>query len=145
VRIEIGIVFPLKVTLNSRISEFENIISSVVSRLKDINYFFDHSSSSFKSWSITFLICNSARLEYLKEVSSAKSRQREIRFSAISLIYKINSRGPSTDSWGTPSETLQIRVITKLQNFEQSYKGKVKTHMSMNRPNQSTTGKLWKP
>ena len=39
----------------------------------------------------------------------------------------------------------QIRVITKLPNSEQSYKGKVKTHKYKNRQNQSTTGKLWKP
>jgi hypothetical protein len=38
-----------------------------------------------------------------------------------------------------------IRVITKLQNSEQSYKGKVKTHKYIIRQNQSTTGKLWKP
>ena len=41
--------------------------------------------------------------------------------------------------------TLLIRVITKLPNSEQSYKGKVKTHNYINRQNQSTTGKLWKP
>ena len=35
-----------------------------------------------------------------------------------------------------------IRVITKLPNSEQSYKGKVKTHNYVNRQNQSTTGKL---
>ena len=40
-------------------------------------------------------------------MSSAKSQLREIRFSAISLIYIINNRGPSTDAWGTPAETLQ--------------------------------------
>ena len=39
----------------------------------------------------------------------------------------------------------QIKVITKLPNSEQSYKGKVKTHNYINRQNQSTTGKLWKP
>ena len=39
----------------------------------------------------------------------------------------------------------QIKVITKLPNSEQSYKGKVKTHKYINRQNQSTTGKLWKP
>ena len=44
----------------------------------------------------------------------------------------------------TQSDTI-IRVITKLPNSEQSYKGKVKTHKSINRQNQSTTGKLWKP
>ena len=35
-----------------------------------------------------------------------------------------------------------IRVITKLPNSEQSYKGKVKTHKYIDRQNQSTTGKL---
>ena len=37
---------------------------------------------------------------------------------------------------------LKIRVITKLPNSEQSYKGKVKTHKYINRKKQSTTGKL---
>ena len=36
-------------------------------------------------------------------------------------------------------EELKIRVITKLPNSEQSYKGKVKTHKYINRQNQSTT------
>ena len=40
------------------------------------------------------------------------------------------------------SIVLYIRVITKLPNSEQSYKGKVKTHNYINRQNQSTTGKL---
>jgi hypothetical protein len=38
--------------------------------------------------------------------------------------------------------TTGIKVITKLPNSEQSYKGKVKTHNYINRQNQSTTGKL---
>ena len=38
---------------------------------------------------------------------------------------------------------LQIKVITKLPNSEQSYKGKVKTHNYINRQNQSTTGKVF--
>ena len=42
----------------------------------------------------------------------------------------------------TSSIYLYIRVITKLPNSEQSYKGKVKTHKYINRQNQSTTGKL---
>jgi hypothetical protein len=42
-------------------------------------------------------------------------------------------------------QAVSIRVITKLPNSEQSYKGKVKTHNYANRQNQSTTGKLWKP
>ena len=37
---------------------------------------------------------------------------------------------------------MNIRVITKLPNSEQSYKGKVKTHKYINRQNQSITGKL---
>ena len=36
----------------------------------------------------------------------------------------------------------EIRVITKLPNSEQSYKGKVKAHKYIKRQNQSTTGKL---
>ena len=36
----------------------------------------------------------------------------------------------------------EIKVITKLPNSEQSYKGKVQTHNYINRQNQSTTGKL---
>jgi hypothetical protein len=48
----IGIVLPLNVKLNSGISVFENSIISVLSGLKDINHFFDYSSSSFKSWLI---------------------------------------------------------------------------------------------
>jgi hypothetical protein len=39
-------------------------------------------------------------------------------------------------------EILVIKVITKLPNSEQSYKGKVQTHNYINRQNQSTTGKL---
>ena len=41
-----------------------------------------------------------------------------------------------------PCGISKIRVITKLPNSEQSYKGKVKTHKYINRQNQSTTGKL---
>ena len=36
-----------------------------------------------------------------------------------------------------PINSLEIRVITKLPNAEQSYKGKVKTHNYTNRQNQS--------
>ena len=38
--------------------------------------------------------------------------------------------------------TIYKKVITKLPNSEQSYKGKVQTHNYINRQNQSTTGKL---
>ena len=63
--------------------------------------------------------------------------------------YKQEIEGNNSES--TYSEVLRkgyhlwIRVITKLPNSEQSYKGKVKTHKYINRQNQSTTGKLWKP
>jgi hypothetical protein len=49
--------------------------------------------------------------------------------------YLNNGEFTQTD-WG------KIRLITKLPNSEQSYKGKVKTHKNINRQNQSTTGKL---
>ena len=38
----------------------------------------------------------------------------------------------------------QIRVIAKLPNSEQSYKGNVKTHKYIKGQNQSTTGKTVK-
>ena len=50
-----------------------------------------------------------------------------------------------TDRHDITDIVLKIRVITKLPNSEQSYKGKVKTHNYINRQNQSTYGKLWKP
>ena len=43
--------------------------------------------------------------------------------------------------WGLSNCDI-IKVITKLPNSEQSYKGKVQTHNYINRQNQSTTGKL---
>ena len=46
------------------------------------------------------------------------------------------------ESIGNKTSEVQIRVITKLPNSEQSYKGKVKTHKYINRQNQPTTGKL---
>ena len=51
--------------------------------------------------------------------------------------YSIELRGETI-----PSTVISIKVITKLPNSEQSYKGKVKTHNYINRQNQSTTGKL---
>ena len=51
------------------------------------------------------------------------------------------------ETWGIKEDLkkLYIRVITKLPNTEQSSKGKVKTHKSINKQNLSTTGKLVKP
>jgi hypothetical protein len=36
-------------------------------------------------------------------------------------------------------------ALTTILPILQSYKGKVQTHNYINRQNQSTTGKLWKP
>jgi hypothetical protein len=44
-----------------------------------------------------------------------------------------------TSNWYVGLRWSGIRVITKLPNSEQSYKGKVKTHKYINRQNQSTT------
>ena len=60
-------------------------------------------------------------------------------------VKSLNTLMTTTYTDGNPSHALEIRVITKLPNSEQSYKGKVKTHKYINRQNQSTTGKLWKP
>ena len=47
--------------------------------------------------------------------------------------------------WSRPLTKMAAQLNkgnNKLPNSEQSYKGKVKTHMYKNRQNQSTTGKL---
>ena len=49
---------------------------------------------------------------------------------------------PVTDKLSCKPVNTEIKVITKLPNSEQSYKGKVQTHNYINRQNQSTTGKL---
>jgi hypothetical protein len=65
----------------------------------------------------------------------------DIPISSFDPIIKLNT----TIWWNIMAKNKTIRVITKLPNSEQSYKGKVKTHKYINRQNQSTTGKLWKP
>jgi hypothetical protein len=60
-------------------------------------------------------------------------------------LNETDSRVPPYVCIRTITISTLIRVITKLPNSEQSYKGKVKTHKYINRQNQSTTGKLWKP
>ena len=66
--------------------------------------------------------------------------QREL-FNLLHLCILPNGE-TNGDSILLPGDSLIIRVITKLPNSEQSYKGKVKTHNYINRQNQSTTGKL---
>ena len=51
-------------------------------------------------------------------------------------------RHPNSEAGNDEIQNVQIKVITKLPNSEQSYKGKVKTHNYIYRQNQSTTGKL---
>ena len=55
---------------------------------------------------------------------------------------KANSLSSQSKNRLNKTNNCTIRVITKLPNSEQSYKGKVKTHNYINRQNQSTTGKL---
>ena len=62
-----------------------------------------------------------------------------IQVTLFILHEHIDSSPIITDYANNPS---RIKVITKLPNSEQSYKGKVKTHNYINRQNQSTTGKL---
>ena len=63
------------------------------------------------------------------------------RICAECTSYDYNKRSSNSDGKQF-HQYQQIRVITKLPNSEQSYKGKVKTHKYINRQNQSTTGKL---
>ena len=55
----------------------------------------------------------------------------------------IDSRNVVLTFFDLGTKIQYIRVITKLPNSEQSYKGKVKTHDYINRQNQSTTGILY--
>ena len=83
---------------------------------------------NFKSYVVAWIvswIC--VRVVYLCSLS-------EFVYCSLCLSSKFKRMAPE-----------EIRVITKLPNSEQSYKGKVKTHNDINRQNQSTTGKLWKP
>jgi len=86
-------------------------------------------------------------------------QKNKIRFDVHRFIYRkkslpgppkppLASTNKNQTKWYMSSQYVLswwIRVITKLPNSEQSYKGKVKTHKYINRQNQSTTGKLWKP
>ena len=58
------------------------------------------------------------------------------------ILFPTDSRTRKSHNQTFRHITTQIKVITKLPNSEQSYKGKVKTHNYINRQNQSTTGKL---
>jgi hypothetical protein len=97
----------------------------------------------FKIWWTAFM-CSNAPAAHAYEVYILQV----IRYSRACGFYQdFRNRGLLlTSFWNYGSYWLSgIRVITKLPNSEQSYKGKVKTHKYINRQNQSTTGKLWKP
>ena len=66
---------------------------------------------------------------------------RSIRLAVIQVIMFVSTLQMSFLDVRN-QEYLEIRVITKLPNSKQSYKGKVKTHKYINRQNQTATGKL---
>ena len=63
-------------------------------------------------------------------------------FVFLAIYIEMKNLRQCSEGPGGSMGYLTIRVITKLPNYEQSYKGKVKTHNYINRQNQSTTGKL---
>jgi hypothetical protein len=74
------------------------------------------------------------------EIESKSIDKVEIESKSID---KVEIESNSIDKVVIESKYIdKIRVITKLPNSEQSYKGKFKTHNYINRQNQSTTGKL---
>ena len=86
---------------------------------------------SLRRWSIVYnlaFVINIAYTVHSTINNNHSSKQTHVHFLCLLSV--------------TPGE---IKVITKLPNSEQSYKGKVQTHNYINRQNQSTTGKLWKP
>jgi hypothetical protein len=77
---------------------------------------------------------------YVTEYGTALTTILPILFLYLYTV-TVTTVEPSIHDIMNPS-TWSIRVITKLPNSEQSYKGKVKTYNYINRQNQSTTGKL---
>ena len=64
------------------------------------------------------------------------------KFIIVAYLYETETRTGPIFKCILVAYLYEIKVITKLPNCEQSYKGKVKTHNYINRQNQSTTGKL---
>ena len=79
------------------------------------------------------------RLFFRAESSLIQSSCRS--FIGVIVPYEISKVNFHVETKNLVSMS-EIKVITKLPNSEQSYKGKVKTHNYINRQNQSTTGKL---
>jgi hypothetical protein len=118
----------------------------------------------FFSPSVIFLLKSVHLLvEYIKYrylIPASLTLVKHITYKDVSIFSNLHTEWHTISIWITwqkiPNNVIPrkdefsnhnkpIRVITKLPNSEQSYKGKVKTHNYINRQNQSTTGKLWKP
>ena len=75
-------------------------------------------------------------------VNSLQSKNSKYYWTFVKRIMKGTGNNytiPLLYNGSTGELVYEIRVITKLPNSEQSYKGKVKTHNYINRQNQSTT------
>jgi hypothetical protein len=74
---------------------------------------------------------NESVQEYLDRVTI----KEKLHKTPESFLFTIIKRGlrPEFEDYN-----IQIKVITKLPNSEQSYKGKVQTHNYINRQNQSS-------
>ena len=97
------------------------------------------SSSASKSVEIFCAEIYWERLFFRAESSLIQSSCRS--FIGVIVPYEISKVNFHVETKNLVSMS-EIKVITKLPNSEQSYKGKVKTHNYINRQNQSTTGKL---
>jgi hypothetical protein len=83
--------------------------------------------------------------ENLYTEDNRESKQNTENKEPNDIHFIMDSHGNGIDSskmYRNQEIHMTIRVITKLPNSEQSYKGKLKTHNYINRKNQSTTGKL---
>ena len=77
---------------------------------------------------------------YFSHVTKIRLFRHEVSVFYLKILSKYFAEAPGSDNFFVTFRS--IKVITKLPNSEQSYKGKVKTHNYINRQNQSTTGKL---
>ena len=78
----------------------------------------------------------------IKQISVENDILHETFRQKIISFNNLNGNNKKNLSFIQVYQIVKIKVITKLPNSEQSYKGKVKTHNYINRQNQSTTGKL---
>ena len=131
------------------------------SRTKQIWSFFPSKSNLFSScyrWKhyyigikqqpLTYALNNISVISWLSWSNTGVRRENSIDLPYIRTvinglnIHYIDETKVAVVNIKVKNDNYWIRVITKLPNTEQSSKGKVKTHKSTNRQNQSTTGKL---